>query len=202
MGGTVPGWGGILCGAGVAALACLVGYWPETAVWMKQNNELSSWVQAVGSVAAILASAGLAISIDQKSAARLRRDRHNESLAHFKAGCQAIRVAQMRLAEVRFAFDNAQGVPAEFDASERAAAVLTAVEMLDFYRRRGVLSPELVYANIAARITMNDLMALLQRYDQGQAMFAALGRGLPLAETTLHGLLSILDKPEAAPQVD
>jgi hypothetical protein len=45
-------------------------------VWkLVTGNEAAAWVQAFGSIVAIFASAGIAIYVDQRSAARLRNDR-------------------------------------------------------------------------------------------------------------------------------
>jgi type II secretory pathway component PulL len=158
---------------------------------------VAAWVQAVGSVIAIFASAAIAMHVDQRAAARLRKDRAEAANSHFNAGRQAIIVAEIRLNEVRKALDNANGVAAALDHRSLKAAVETSVEMLDFYRSRGELSPSLVYANIAVRKIMNDLLTILQDYDNRADGFASIGKGLPSAQDAVRQCLVLLEADDA-----
>lgn len=60
---TLPGWVGLVSGAVAAAVATGIGYAPELTYLMDVHPGVAGWVQAVGSIAAILVSAALAFHI-------------------------------------------------------------------------------------------------------------------------------------------
>jgi len=60
----------LFVGVMLAPTGLYVGIWK-----LVTGNEAAAWVQAFGSIIAIFASAGIAIYVDQRSAARLRNDR-------------------------------------------------------------------------------------------------------------------------------
>lgn len=69
---TLPGWAGMITGAAAAGVAASIGYAPELVYLMDVHPGVAGWVQAVGSVAAILVSAGLAIWIGRSEERRRR----------------------------------------------------------------------------------------------------------------------------------
>jgi hypothetical protein len=52
--GATPGWIGAVVGAGIAASATAAGYWWNLVAWLGDFETLAAWVQAFGSIAAIL----------------------------------------------------------------------------------------------------------------------------------------------------
>lgn len=158
------------------------------------GSTVAAWVQAFGSVIAIFASVVITISIDQKAAKRLRDDRAAEAAAHYKAGRDALLVAQREVGQVRFHFDNAQGNSAAFDNGPRAAEVARGIDMLNYYMARGALTPALVIAFLSVKKVMTDLLVLLQSYDQSAGRYYTLAAGLAPVEGVIADAIRTLDE--------
>jgi hypothetical protein len=60
----------LFVGVVLAPTGLYVGIWK-----LMTDKDAAAWVQAIGSIVAIFSSAGIAIYVDQRSAARLRKDR-------------------------------------------------------------------------------------------------------------------------------
>lgn len=155
---------------------------------------VASWTQALGAIWAVVASAALAITIDLNAAARLRRDRADETAAHYTAGRDALTSARGRVTRVRKAMDAAKDDSAAFSKARTYADEVTiAIEVLDHYRARGALRPGLVYAIIGVRKQMLELLTALQNYNSSGGAWAILATALDDAERQIHETLKQLD---------
>ena len=86
----VPGWAGALCGVSFATVVSLLGYRWEVISWLDDFDFLTGWVQAVGSIAAIVA--GFGVLAVQETARRAEQKNATQRLVLwvYQLGAQAV----------------------------------------------------------------------------------------------------------------
>ena len=74
-------WRGALWGAAGAALANGALNWPDLLLWLKENNALSGWAQAIGAVIAIWSGFAVARETAERAAISAAEDARSTALA-------------------------------------------------------------------------------------------------------------------------
>lgn len=152
-----------------------------------------AWVQAVGSVLAIFASALVAIAV-QRMSDRAHRDRVAIAEAqHYAASRGAIVYLQRTLARIRSQIEAADGDSAAFKTYHPKQWLADAVQVLKYYQGREHTSPDLVVALFNAENELDNLATALRAHRGSGGSFHQCDGWLKHAEDNVDGVLKRLD---------
>lgn len=155
---------------------------------------VASWVQAVGGVAAIFASAGIAISIDRKSAERREFEQSLQAGIDNSAGRRAVITARDMLQSVN---REASQLQVQYDPTSEqtrrwSRRLTVAAEQLAFHVDRGRIEADVAFAAIYAR----------QEVLQAASAWDSYGRGPAWPTIVLSGEAHVAEINELIAQLD
>lgn len=160
---------------------------------IRNGIDWAAWVQAVGSIVAILVSVGLSLYVHHLSEkAHLRRERA-AAVARYAASRGAIVYVQQTLARIRQEITDADGDPKNFKRFFPEQWLLDATRVLMHYQNREHDSAELVVALYNADSHLDILSKALSVHNGSKDVFQNLDGWLKRAEDNIQNVLERLD---------
>lgn len=155
---------------------------------------VASWVQAVGSIVAILASAAVAIFVDRNAAARMRGERDAQDAARYTAGREAIVVAKHAVRKARVDFDAGDGDSAMVVVGEAHKSASNALELVSLYAGQPHTHHDLAFALVYTKRELLPLVMALAAYNRSGGAYHILLDAITTATREVDEILDQLDK--------
>lgn len=163
---------------------------------IKNGVDWAAWVQAVGSIIAILVSVGLALYVHHLSEkAHLNREAA-AAAARYAASRGAIVYVQRTLARIRQEIADANGDSKAFKSFFPKQWLVDAMRVLAHYQNREHDYPDLVVALYNADNHLDILMKTLSVHSGGTTSFEQCSGWLKHAEENIENVLGRLDNTD------
>lgn len=167
----------------------LHGFW----IWLVTDERAPAWIQALGSIAAIIASVVIAIWIDRVAVRRRVDEALRQSIAANGAGRRAVVTARAMLRSVADGaknYDQAKD-PGLLESRRWRRRLYVAIEQLEFHVNRGRTAADVAFAALFTKRELIEVVHALTRFDEGGIL---LDRFAELAAESVTSIGDVLDE--------